>query len=154
LSFAILTLFLAHCRIYADFRRLNKSRSHRILWLLEELGLEYDLKTYKRGPDMLAPPELKKIHPLGKSPVITVQAEGREPITIAESGAIVEYLTDHYGPTLIPQRYAPGDEGLAGCETEEWLRYRQIMHYAEGSFMPYMVMTLVMSRKLISIIKD
>ena len=72
---------------------LNNSRSQRILWLLEELGLEYEVKRYERDPKtMLAPPELKAIHPLGKSPVIT---DGE--LTLAESGAIIEYLVDKYG---------------------------------------------------------
>jgi glutathione S-transferase len=117
------------------------------LWLLEELGLEYELKTFKRNAGMRAPPELKEVHPLGKSPVITVQAEGAEPITIAESGAIVEYLIDHYGKDLVPQRYAAGKEG-PGLETEEWLRYRQFMHYAEGTIMPYLLIALVINREL------
>jgi len=124
---------------------LEKSRSHRVLWLLEELGLEYELKTFKRTAEMRAPPELKEVHPLGKSPVITVQAEGADPITIAESGAIVEYLIDHYGKDFLPQRYATGKEG-PGLETEEWLRYRQFMHYAEGTIMPYMLLALVIKQ--------
>ena len=78
---------------------LETSRSQRILWLLEELGQPYELKVYKRHPlTKLAPPELKQVHPLGKSPVITDRAE-----VIAESGAILEYLVEQYG------RQAPGD---------------------------------------------
>ncbi|KAF1986424.1 glutathione S-transferase [Aulographum hederae CBS 113979] len=124
---------------------LDKSRSHRILWLLEELKVDYDLKIYKRGSDMLAPPELKKVHALGKSPVIEVQAsEGDSPIIIAESGAIVEYLSDHLGPQLIPKRYPEGKENQLGAETKEWLRYRQLMHYAEGSLMGLLVIALIM----------
>ena len=78
---------------------LNNSRSQRILWLLEELGLEYEIKRYQRDPKtMLAPPSLRAIHPLGKSPVITDDG-----VTIAESGAIVEYLVERYGNgRLIP----------------------------------------------------
>jgi hypothetical protein len=105
--------------------RLDKSRSQRIIWLLEELKLDYELKVYKRGTDWLAPKELKEIHPLGKSPVIGVQAPGAEkPVIIAESGAIVEYLCEHFGRSLIPQRYPEGKDGVIGAETEEWLRYR------------------------------
>jgi glutathione S-transferase len=128
--------------------RLEKSRAHRILWLLEELGVDYELKTYKRGSDMLAPKELKDVHPLGKSPIITVQAtEATEPLVIAESAVIVEYLTEHFGPSLIPARYTSGKEGLVGGESEEWIRYRYFMHYAEGSLMPLLVIGLVFGRK-------
>ncbi|KAK4868463.1 hypothetical protein LT330_007185 [Penicillium expansum] len=126
---------------------LEQSRSHRILWLLEELQLEYELKIFKRRADKLAPAELKEVHPLGKSPVITIQAPGAaKPLVLAESGAIAEYLCDHFSsarPTLVPQRYTPGNEGKVGGETEEWMRYRYFMHYVEGSLMPYLVMTLV-----------
>lgn len=114
---------------------LETSRSQRVLWLLEELGLPYQIKTYKRDPKTrLAPPELKAIHPLGKSPVIT---DG--PITVAESGAILEYLAEQYGQGL-------GGE-LAGLEpargTEEHRQCRFWMHYAEGSLMNWLVMKLV-----------
>ncbi|KAJ5625269.1 hypothetical protein N7510_001578 [Penicillium lagena] len=126
---------------------LEQSRSHRILWLLEELQLKYELKTFKRRSDKLAPAELKQIHPLGKSPLLTLEPPGAtEPIVLAESGAIVEYLCDHFGsakPTLVPERYKPGQEGQVGGEREEWMRYRYFMHYAEGSLMPFLVMTLV-----------
>jgi glutathione S-transferase len=110
---------------------LEKSRSHRIPWLLEELGLEYEIKPYKRDPKtMLAPPSLKAVHPLGKSPVITDNGT-----VIAESGAIVEYLVDKYGKG----RLKPA-EG-----TPERLRYTYWMHYAEGSIMPLLVMKLIFS---------
>jgi glutathione S-transferase len=111
---------------------LAASRSQRILWLLEELGLPYEVKRYERDPKtMLAPPELRAIHPLGKSPVIT---DGDK--TIAETGAIVEYLIETYGHgKLIP---APG--------TPEKRRYTYWLHYAEGSAMPPMVMKLIFSR--------
>ena len=110
---------------------LNNSRSQRVLWLLEELGVEYQVKRYERdAKTMLAPPELKAVHPLGKSPVIT---DGD--ITVAESGAIMEYLVEKYGKgRLIP---------AAG--TPERLRYTYWMHYAEGSVMPMLVMKLVFS---------
>jgi len=111
---------------------LNNSRSQRILWLLEELGLEYDIKRYQRDPKtMLAPPELRRIHPLGKSPVIT---DGD--LTLAESGAIVEYLVGRYGNgRLVP---------AAG--TPEKLRYTYWLHYAEGSMMPPLLMKLIFDR--------
>lgn len=97
---------------------LNNSRSQRILWLLEELEVEYEIKYYQRDSEtMLAPESLKEIHPLGKSPVIT--DEGK---TIAESGAIVEYIVNRYGDgKLVP-----------GVETPEHLRYKYWLHYAEG----------------------
>ncbi len=111
---------------------LNNSRSQRILWLLEELGVPYEIRHYQRDPQtMLAPPALRAIHPLGKSPVIT---DGE--LTLAESGAIVEYLADRYGAgRLIP---APG--------TPERLRCNYWLHYAEGSAMPPLLLKLVFRR--------
>lgn len=111
---------------------LNNSRSQRVLWLLEELGIAYEIKRYQRdAKTMLAPPELRQVHPLGKSPVI---AEGGR--TIAESGAIIEYILErHGGGRLIPP---------AG--TDERLRYRYWMHYAEGSAMPPQLLKLVFDR--------
>lgn len=111
---------------------LENSRSQRVLWLLEELGLPYEVRRYERDKKtMLAPPELKAIHPLGKSPVIT---DGD--VVVAESGNIIEYLVEtHGGGKLIP---------AAG--TPERLRYRYWLHYAEGSVMPLMVMTLIFSK--------
>lgn len=111
---------------------LNNSRSQRILWLLEELGLDYEVTRYQRDPQtMLAPPELKAVHPLGKSPVIT---EGG--MTIAESGAIIEYLIDHHGQgRLVPAH------GSA-----ERLRYTYWLHYAEGSAMPPLLLSLVFNK--------
>ncbi|KAL2827601.1 glutathione S-transferase [Aspergillus cavernicola] len=124
---------------------LEKSRSQRILWLLEELDIPYNVKTFKRNKDMRAPEDLKKVHPLGKSPVISIESPATsEPIVIAESGMIIEYLCDHFGgDRLVPARYADGKEGLVGGETEEWLRYRYYMHFAEGSLMPFLVYKLV-----------
>lgn len=111
---------------------LNNSRSQRVLWLLEELGLDYEVKRYERDPKtMLAPPELRAVHPLGKSPVITDDG-----LTIAESGAIIEYLVDRYGNG----RLAPA-HGSA-----ERLRYTYWMHYAEGSAMPPLLLKLVFDR--------
>jgi glutathione S-transferase len=109
---------------------LNNSRSQRILWLLEELGVPYDIKRYQRdSKTMLAPPELRAVHPLGKSPVITDGA-----VTVAETGAIVEYLLSHYGNG----RLQP-----AAGQSDEQLRYTYWLHFAEGSAMPPLVMTLL-----------
>ncbi len=111
---------------------LENSRAQRILWLLEELGVEYQIRHYKRNTEtMLAPTELKEVHPLGKSPVIT---DGQ--VCIAESAAIVEYLINAYGEgKLIPK------EG-----TDARLRYVEKMHYAEGSIMPFMLLTLIFNK--------
>lgn len=110
---------------------LNNSRSQRVLWMLEELETPYEIKRYQRDPKtMLAPPELRKVHPLGKSPVIT---DGD--LTLAESGAILEYLVDHYGQG----RFVP----LAEADR---IRYRYWMHYAEGSAMPPLLLKLVFDR--------
>ena len=108
---------------------LNNSRSQRILWLLEELGVPYEVRRYERdAKTMLAPAKLRAIHPLGKSPVIT---EGSR--TVAETGAIVEYILDEYGQgRLIPP-----------SGTEERFRYTYWLHFAEGSAMPPLVMTLL-----------
>ncbi|MBS9720890.1 glutathione S-transferase [Tianweitania sp. BSSL-BM11] len=112
------------------FHHLNNSRSQRVLWMLEELGLPYEIKRYERLPSMMAPPELKQVHPLGKAPVI--EDEGR---VIAESGAIVEYLVAKSGGRLGP----PDD--IDGA-----LRYRTFLHYAEGSLMPPLLLKLVLSK--------
>lgn len=111
---------------------LNNSRSQRVLWLLEELGVPYEIKRYERDPKtMLAPAELRAVHPLGKSPVITDDGQ-----TIAESGAIIEYLIDKYGQG----RFAPAPG------TPERLRYTYWLHYAEGSAMPPLLLKLVALR--------
>ena len=111
---------------------LNNSRSQRILWLLEELGLEYEIKRYQRdAKTMLAPPELRQVHPLGKSPVITDDGQ-----TIAESGLIIDYLIGKYGNgRLIP---------AAG--TPDRMRYNYWLHYAEGSMQPILLMKLFFDR--------
>ena len=111
---------------------LNNSRSQRVLWLLEELGLAYEVKRYERDPKtMLAPTALRQVHPLGKSPVLT-----DETLTLAESGAIVEYLVDRYGKgQLVPP-----------SATSERLRYTYWLHYAEGSAMPPLLLKLVFDR--------
>ena len=114
---------------------LNNSRSQRILWLLEELGLEYEIKRYERDPKtMLAPPELKAVHPLGKSPVIT---DGD--LVVAESGAIVEYLTARASGTDVA-RLVPA----AG--TPARLRYTHFLHFAEGSMMSPLLLKLVFDK--------
>ncbi|MCZ2720755.1 glutathione S-transferase [Marinomonas sp. 15G1-11] len=111
---------------------LENSRSQRILWLLEELNLEYEIIEYKRDPETASGPEsLKKIHPLGKSPVIT---DGD--LIVAESGAIIEYLLDRYDT----------EKRLRPTEGQALLDYRYWLHFAEGSFMPLLVMKLVMMK--------
>ncbi|MDX1516411.1 MAG: glutathione S-transferase [Woeseiaceae bacterium] len=111
---------------------LEHSRSQRILWLLEELGVDYDVRRYERDPETsLAPQALEAVHPLGKSPVIT---DGD--VTVAESGAIIEYLVEHYDK----QQLAPAPGSAARREYTYWL------HYAEGSFMPLMIVALILGR--------
>ena len=110
---------------------LNNSRSQRVLWLLEELGLPYEIQHYQRDArTSLAPPELRRVHPLGKSPVIT---DGG--FTVAESGAILEYLVDRYGQG----RLKPTGE-------QDLLHYRYYLHFAEGSAMPPLLMKLVFNK--------
>ncbi|KAF2104340.1 glutathione S-transferase [Rhizodiscina lignyota] len=126
---------------------LEKSRSQRILMMLEELKVPYELKVFKRDANNLADPALKDIHPLGKSPVLGVKAPGAEKeIVIAESANIVEYLAEHFGKGMIPKRWADGKEGQVGGETDGWLRYRYLMHYCEGSLMSLLVVGLVVSQ--------
>jgi glutathione S-transferase len=111
---------------------LNNSRSQRVLWLLEELGVPYEVKRYERdAKTMLAPPALLAIHPLGKSPVIT---DGE--IVLPESGAIIEYLVDTYGNGRL--------KPPAG--SAQRLKYLYWMHYAEGSAMPPLLLRLVFNR--------
>lgn len=111
---------------------LNNSRSQRVLWLLEELGVDYEVKRYQRDPKtILAPPELRQVHPLGKSPVIS---DGG--LTLAESGAIVEYLAGKYANVgLVPPASSP-----------ERLRYTYWMHFAEGTAMPPLLLKLIFDR--------
>ena len=93
---------------------------------------------------MLAPPELKEIHPLGKAPILVIESDARPtPLVLAESGNMIEYLIDHYGSRLAPRKFLDGKEGEVGGETEEWLRYRYYMHYAEGTMMVYLVIALI-----------
>ncbi len=111
---------------------LNNSRSQRVLWLLEELGVDYEVKRYERDPKtMRAPASLRSVHPLGKSPVITENG-----LTVAESGAIVEYLIERHGRgRLIPPAGTP-----------ERLRYTYWLHFAEGSAMTPLLLALVFGR--------
>jgi glutathione S-transferase len=110
---------------------LNNSRSQRVLWLLEEIGLDYEVVPYQRdAKTMLAPPSLRRIHPLGKSPIIEDGA-----LRLAETGVIVDYLVSKYGRDLEPAQ--SGDA--------HW-RYRYWLHYAEGSLMPPLLLKLVVNR--------
>jgi glutathione S-transferase len=110
---------------------LNNSRSQRVLWLLEEIGLDYEVVRYQRdAKTMLAPASLRRIHPLGKSPVIE---DGS--LRLAETGAIVDYLVHQYGKGLAPPDGA-----------EAYWRHRYWMHYAEGSAMPPFLMKLIVNR--------
>ncbi len=113
---------------------LNNSRSQRILWMAEELGLDYEIRFYKRQPDMQAPDELKKIHPLGKSPIVEdVDADGA-PVVLVETGATCEYLVDK------------SDDRLRPTSPSDLRRDRQFLHYAEGSVMPVLFAILVASK--------
>jgi glutathione S-transferase len=111
---------------------LNNSRSQRVLWLLEELGVAYEIQRYQRdAKSMLAPPELLRVHPLGKSPVLS-----DDDVTVAESGAIIEYLLEKYGAgRLVPP---PG--------TEARRRFTYWLHFAEGSAMPPLLLKLIFDR--------
>jgi glutathione S-transferase len=115
---------------------LNNSRSQRILWLLEELGLPYEVIRYERDPaTMLAPPELKRIHPLGKSPVVVEDGE-----VLAETAAIAEYLLERHGA-------GPGGASLAPAPgTPHYRRFRYWMHFAEGSAMTPLLVKLYLLR--------
>lgn len=115
--------------------------------LLEELHLKYEIKTYKRDKNGLAPEELKKIHPLGRSPSVEFKLPGQPSFVLAESGAIFEYLCAHFGKHLIPARAPPELEGHIGVETEEFRRNRYFMHYAEGSLMGLLTVAAVMRSK-------
>ena len=111
---------------------LEDSRSQRVLWLLEELGLDYQIERYQRDPKtMLAPDSLKKVHPLGKSPVIVDDDR-----TLAETGAIIEYLVDRYGEGALK----PPEN------TDEHLRYTYWLHFAEGSMMSLLLLGIVLDR--------
>jgi glutathione S-transferase len=110
---------------------LNRSRSLRILWLLEELGQPYEVRRYTRDPKTsLAPAELRAVHPLGKSPMIEV--DGR---LVSESAAIVEVLCARFGPEMIPPR-----------DSDAYLSHLELMHFAEGSAMTPILLNLYVSR--------
>jgi len=115
---------------------LEDSRSQRVLWLLEELGIAYEVRRYARDPrTMLAPPELARVHPLGKSPVIEDLSAAGGTRVVAETGAIVEYLVEKAEGRLGPP-----------ANREAVLRYRHFLHYAEGSMMPPLLALLVVNR--------
>ncbi|MDT0507375.1 glutathione S-transferase [Novosphingobium sp. MMS21-SN21R] len=111
---------------------LNNSRSQRVLWLCEELGLDYEIRHYQRDPmTNLAPPELKAVHPLGKSPLLEI--DGR---VIEESGAIVQILCERYG----------NGQWLPESGSDHAVRHLELMHFAEGSAMTPVLLQLYTSR--------
>lgn len=114
---------------------LNNSRSQRVIWMLEELGFPYEIRFYKRDPkSMLAPPEMFSAHPLGKAPILEDQ-DAAAPVTLVETGAICEYLAESADGRLGPPDQSAG-----------LLRYRQFLHYAEGSVMPLLLAKFAVSR--------
>ncbi|MFT7373325.1 MAG: glutathione S-transferase [Oleiphilaceae bacterium] len=116
---------------------LENSRSQRVLWALEELGVPYEVKKYERDPvTNLAPESLKKVHPLGKSPVITDQTAEGVPLTIAESGAIIEYLALTYGK----ENFTPA------LGTEASRQYNYWMHFSEGSLMQQLLLKIIFDK--------
>jgi glutathione S-transferase len=116
---------------------LNHSRSQRILWFLEELGVTYDIVTHLRDPKtQLAPQSMREVFPLGRSPVVTIETDDMPPVTLAESGAIVEYLAIHYGDKDL--RVAADDPKFA--DFLYWL------HFSEGTLMPPLIAELVMNK--------
>ncbi|GLA37416.1 hypothetical protein AnigIFM63309_004330 [Aspergillus niger] len=129
---------------------LERSRAQRIAWLMEELHLDYSIQPFKRNPTGTAPAELKKIHPLGKSPTISIQPPSptSKPIILAETTPIMNYLVEHFadeatGAKLIPRKYEPGKERELGGETEAWMRYQYYNSYVEGSLMSVLQVKLV-----------
>lgn len=102
---------------------------------------------------LLAPPELAKVHPLGKSPVVEITpTNGGAPVLLAESGFITQYLAEHFaGPRpLVPPHWRPGAENQVAGETEAWMRYQYLLHYTEGSLMPILVFSLILRREYLS----
>lgn len=139
---------------YPSFR-LDHSRSQRIVWLLEVLGLDYEIVYHQRTPSMLAPPSLQAVHPMGKAPVLEVRHPdmrgGR--IVLAESALICEWLADHYGPApnyLRPPRECspPLVKTPLDNYSEMFLRHEWIMNWCEGTLMPTLTMSLVLDSKL------
>jgi glutathione S-transferase len=124
--------------------RLESSRVQPLIVLLEELSLVYEIRTYTRGKDALAPEELRKVHPLGKSPSLEVEIPGHAPFVLAETGSIFEYLCENFGKHLIPATTAPGLPATTGAESEEYRRNRYFMHYAEGNLMSLLTVAAVM----------
>ncbi|CAO2652513.1 Nn.00g007960.m01.CDS01 [Neocucurbitaria sp. VM-36] len=123
---------------------LDKSRAQRAIWLLEELNLEYEIKVFKRGKDFRAGPELKQVHPLGRSPMIGITPAGSDKETVlVESATIIDYVCEHFGKHMIPQKFPEGKEGMLCAETEEWKRYRFLLDYTEGSLFTYLMIALV-----------
>lgn len=117
---------------------------------MEELHLDYSIQPFKRNPTGTAPAELKKIHPLGKSPTISIQPPSptSKPIILAETTPIMSYLVEHFadeatGAKLIPRKYEPGMERELGGETEAWMRYQYYNSYVEGSLMSVLQVKLV-----------
>jgi glutathione S-transferase len=109
---------------------LNNSKSQRIVWLLEELGLEYALKFYQRQPSLMAPPEMREVHPLGKSPIVEIEGQ-----VMAESGAIIEYIVHRYGNGRLMPDPASGD----------YAHYLEVMHYAEGSANTVLLLNMIIT---------
>lgn len=112
--------------------------------------MDYEIVIFHRDKDMFAPPELDKIHPLGKSPLVGITPDGSSSeIVLAESGFIAQYLCDHFaqGTTMLPPRYKEGQDGKVGGETEEWMRLQYFLQYVEGSLMPPLVTDLILSGK-------
>ncbi|OJJ68136.1 hypothetical protein ASPBRDRAFT_199276 [Aspergillus brasiliensis CBS 101740] len=129
---------------------LERSRAQRIAWLMEELHLEYTIHPFKRNPTGTAPAELKKIHPLGKSPIVSIQPPSptSKPIILAETSPILNYLVEHFADEatatkLIPRKYSPGKERELGGETEAWMRHQFYDSYVEGSLMSVLQVKLV-----------
>ncbi|KAI0481058.1 glutathione S-transferase [Xylariaceae sp. FL0804] len=127
---------------------LEQSRAQNILWLLEELKIPYEVETFRRGSDLLAPPELKEIHPLGKSPMVSITPAGStKPLVLAESGFITQYLSEHFGQdtTMMPPRWRDGQEGKVGGETEAYLRWQYLLHYVEGTLMSMLMRAMILN---------
>ncbi|KAK0623339.1 hypothetical protein B0T14DRAFT_564712 [Immersiella caudata] len=118
---------------------LNGSRSQGTMFMLEELGLPYDVDLHHRDPKTkLSPPEADALHPLGKFPIVTITSPNLpSPIRLAESAFIIQYITEHFpgARRLAPARWNPGQEDKLGGETESWMRYQYLMYYVEGSYM-------------------
>ena len=131
--------------------RLDGSRAQNILWLLEELEVPYELEIHHRNSLGLAPPELAKIHPLGKAPILTITPpEGSEAVVLAEGPFIAEYVTEHWGKdkNLVPKQWKDGQEGKILGETEEWLRFKYLLYFVEGTLFPYLLMFLILNGTL------